>query len=440
MYKAKELRSLFQMAVHPGRRLNLKSIIALSVAIVLLSSGIIIASIPHPGPASTPRSVLLTITGFSGDNYTLNLSQMAALPSVEGNASFQTTTGTWWGTGHYRGVLVSNLLASVGGILDGENLTVDSIDGQRLIYSAQNVFDEWKDPSVQGQMILAYEFDGENASTWSDGPMIAFLPPDHAYSNADRANTSIEAAGSFNKSAEAYCLKQVTNLTVNSLNITFAAIGDNKGRNAVLSEAIAMMNSMNVSFALHTGDLVESPSIIGLENESRVLSEAHFEWFVTPGNHDVDGHNTSIYRSIYGNTSYFVDKGPLRLISFDTSTTSVSDNEWKWLESVLDNSTRRIVVIFTHVPPFNMSALDPHTYSNFSSALRFRAIVEDHYVPLVVCGHQHLFREVSERGTNYAITGGGGADLAAPADEGGFFHFLLLRLTNRSLSVNVEML
>jgi len=162
------------------------------VNVTLQSSGLTMNVVPL-NPPVLDRSTI-TIRGTS-ETMTISLEDLAKLTSISGSSSFQNQYGNWGGQGAYKGVRVAELLDMIGGVTANALLSVSAFDGYEERYSYWNVYpnDSWH--MIQGDMIIAYEFNGTAVPIWSDGPRIVMLAPDGAYSNDDCLATSAPGLG-----------------------------------------------------------------------------------------------------------------------------------------------------------------------------------------------------------------------------------------------------
>ncbi len=78
---------------------------------------------------------------------------------------------------------------------EGDILRVVGSDGYDEEFGYLNVYpdDDWL--ALQGEMILAMEYEGAVVPDWDDGPRLVFLAPDGLYSNSDCEATSYEDQG-----------------------------------------------------------------------------------------------------------------------------------------------------------------------------------------------------------------------------------------------------
>jgi 3',5'-cyclic AMP phosphodiesterase CpdA len=142
---------------------------------------------------SVERNMIL-VRGIDED-VTLNVDDLLAMPIAEGYSSFQNQYDNWRGQGTYRGVQLSNLLDLVGGMTVSDRLRVSSSDGYEQYFSYWNVYPNASWLSIQGDMILAFEFNGSVVPEWSNGMRLAMMPSDGGYSNYDCQATSAPDMG-----------------------------------------------------------------------------------------------------------------------------------------------------------------------------------------------------------------------------------------------------
>jgi|GEM_PF-5321416 len=168
--------------------MQVRKILAFIVVLSMVSLGGL-TLIPDAVSAEDEATTEVTIVGKDG-TIVMNITELQTLTAVEGDSQYQNQYGNWRGAGTYTGVLISDLVERVGGMEPGDTIVVTSSDGYNTTYSYNNIYNEWPDESVQGDMILAYGFNGTVTPGWEDGLRIAFLPEDAAYSNDDCANTT----------------------------------------------------------------------------------------------------------------------------------------------------------------------------------------------------------------------------------------------------------
>ncbi|HHV33994.1 MAG TPA: hypothetical protein GXX59_00195 [Syntrophomonadaceae bacterium] len=215
----------------------------------------------------------------------------------------------------------------------------------------------------------------------------------------------------------------------------FAVVGDSQGRNEVLAQIIEKVNSSDVDFLICLGDLVAS----GGDDEYRVFQETmaalNCPYYTVPGNHDVKGDGVDYYRSNLGPEYYYFDYSGCRFFFLDSSSLGIDDAQLAWLEGNL-NDEELPGFVFLHVPPVDPRGND-HAFlaPNQAQALIELVTAPTSTVQAVFSGHIHMFLHSEISGVQFVVSGGGGASLYASADEGGFHHFALCKLTSDGLTV-----
>ena len=157
------------------------------VNVTVNDSGISIEPVLLSTP-SIPRDTIV-IRG-PDEETTLSLEDILELPSIDGYSSFENQFDNWGGQGVYVGTLVSTLIGLIGGMSINDILVVRSFDGYVQNFTYSNIYPNTSWSEVQGDMILAYEYNGTRVLDWTDGMRIVMLAPDGAYSNQDALQTT----------------------------------------------------------------------------------------------------------------------------------------------------------------------------------------------------------------------------------------------------------
>ena len=162
-----------------------------------------------------PVSPYVHVIGKDGSTLDITYEDLMLMTLRENDSSYENLYGNIAGQGHYRGVLVRDLLELVGGMAEGDLLTIAAADGYLQEFGFLNAYPDATWLNLQGEMIVSIELDGVLAPTWTEGPRIAMLPEDGLYSNSDCELTSYEAQGySVYESAGARWVKNTFTITV----------------------------------------------------------------------------------------------------------------------------------------------------------------------------------------------------------------------------------
>jgi len=157
--------------------------------ILIVAGGSIIALMVLSEPSNDPSIELVDIDSISR---LVTLNEMLAMEAVERDGSFQNTFGNQIGKGSYVGVKISDIIELAGGMDTSEILVVTAIDGYQQNFTYDNIYPNSSYYDLQGDMVLAYSFNGSLVPQYEDGFRIVFLPEDENYSNDDAASTTLE--------------------------------------------------------------------------------------------------------------------------------------------------------------------------------------------------------------------------------------------------------
>jgi exopolysaccharide biosynthesis protein len=186
------------------------------------------------------------------------------------------------------------------------------------------------------------------------------------------------------------------------------------------------------------------------------------------GNHEItqgaDGENGN-YSATFGDTHYSYTEGAANVVVTDNSHGSLQSSDpfqnpagtqYPWLVQQLTDNTAKDVLVVTHMP-----AYDPHPAANSQFTDRWEARMylrlvqkyqeshKDKHV-IMLYGHARGFSEqvLDPEGENVSTSEGGipqltfadlGMPAYAPADQGGFYHYGLLRIgSDGGLQFSVE--
>ncbi len=255
---------------------------------------------------------------------------------------------------------------------------------------------------------------------------------------------------------------------------TFAVMGDTRPigpMNFDLSPAAKRMveeiNWINPALVVHTGDLVwargEPEEVVAKEFATafELFGKIEAEVYYVPGNHDysVQPFAAEEFLRLTKQEEYFsVDHEGVHFIILNTElpgeVASVTGEQLKWLkEDLEENRGARAIYVLMHRPMFGRqkdvvdvdAAAPPDDYGRpggqgISDIENYRELAElfaRHKVDAVIAGHQHLFYLTEHKGVPYYVVGGGGAEFDIPPDEGGFFNYLVVNVTDEGTKTYV---
>jgi len=212
----------------------------------------------------------------------------------------------------------------------------------------------------------------------------------------------------------------------------FLVIGDNQGHLTTIEEMLDHARTSQPIFILHLGDITPSGTQEQFDEYIQLIQESPVPIYHTPGNHDI---RTSCYSEYFGNGNYTFTWAHTLFISLDTSSAKLTDEQMLWLES-LDMETNWTKVLFTHMPFQDPRPSSYHSITDNASREWLENWILENNVELYLSGHVHMYDLNISGNTTLVTSGGGGADLVAPENEGGFYHFLDIHSTSSGFQID----
>ena len=184
-----------------------------------------------------------------------------------------------------------------------------------------------------------------------------------------------------------------------------------------------------IDFAAVSGDLTFRGSEWDYRIYNKIRSLVGYPVVSAIGNHDRDKGGYRFFKKYAGEDELsFADRNSYFMI-MNNVTGNLSDEQFVKLERELAGSSaykHRFIIM--HKPP-----LSPYLQSWYRPELggwsyRFMKLCEKYKVDIVFAGHEHMFKEETLGGVKYVTSGGGGMITHIPAKDGGFLHYVVVRV------------
>ena len=221
----------------------------------------------------------------------------------------------------------------------------------------------------------------------------------------------------------------------NDSTLNFYVFGDSQGYQDGIIEIAEIANLDRPDFVFHCGDLTPFGQTAQYDEVISALDTFTVPVHTTAGNHDIRAGGGEQYLEHFGSANYSFEIGSVHFTVFNTSTNDVSEEELSWLENDLSQSDSEIKFVFTHTPPFDPRTGSAHAILNETNAERLMTLFENQGVNTVFAGHIHMYNESMRNGVRYVITGGAGATLYAPEEEGGIYHFVNVTVSETGIEI-----
>jgi hypothetical protein len=229
----------------------------------------------------------------------------------------------------------------------------------------------------------------------------------------------------------------------------FAVVADTRSlsvteQSDTWKQIIKDVNVLRPAFLVDVGDLIlgGAAELVPAQWDEylRVSADLQVPLFPVTGNHDIsDAATEQIWLNRVGPTCYAFSYGNSRFIALNSEEVGagqrLSDDQIAWLKADLESTNAKHVFLFLHKPYFVAGWNEPNWTSSWDNVAE---AIKGHPVRIVFGGDDHLYRYMGQRdGVHYVISAGGGAEVRHPADEGGFHHFVLVRVRGDEVTWSV---
>ncbi|MFA5146453.1 MAG: metallophosphoesterase [Candidatus Omnitrophota bacterium] len=229
----------------------------------------------------------------------------------------------------------------------------------------------------------------------------------------------------------------------------FTVLGDNHaGLIFNDSAALKMIRRINmedrfgkipVDMAIISGDATYRGSAWDYRIFNRVRSLIKRPVITAMGNHDDDKDDGSLFKKYAGEKEFaFADRNSY-FIFLDDSSNDLTEAQFSWFEEELKKSlsyTHAFVIM--HKAPVSLYQQSWFRPELSPWARRFMRLCEQYRVSAVFTGHEHLFKSQTLGRVHYIMSGGGGMLTQVPAREGGFLHYIVVRVNGTYVDYEVR--
>jgi len=219
-------------------------------------------------------------------------------------------------------------------------------------------------------------------------------------------------------------------------NFTFAVCGDNRDGDATYSKILDMVVRDGCAFLINTGDLVSRGYEHQFKDFQELMKDFPLPFFPVPGNHDSPNGLLTEYLQYSGapDKHYSFDYGQIHFAVVNTTLGEMSPSELAWLDGDLSATEKPVRIVCLHYPPFDPAGT---THILRDGNEEFMALMTQHDVEYVFCGHIHSYDLAERDGVTYIITGGAGAPLYPEENREAFHHYVRVTVQGESIETEV---
>jgi len=224
--------------------------------------------------------------------------------------------------------------------------------------------------------------------------------------------------------------------TPTPISFQFAVCGDNDGSSPIYEQILKRAAEDGSLFLIHTGNLVPDGSEAEFQKFAQLMANFSPLFYPVPGDNDYYQGTLDNFLRYSGapDAHYSFDYGSVHFTLANSDLGDMTAEELAWLRADLAASTQPVKMVFLHYPPFDPSG---GTDIMHSGNEEFMALMEEQRVDYVFAGHIRAYEAEERNGVHYIITGGAGAPLDRGPEEGGFYHYVRVKVQGTAVTVEV---
>lgn len=184
-----------------------------------------------------------------------------------------------------------------------------------------------------------------------------------------------------------------------------------------------------IDFVVVLGDVTFRGSGWDYGVYNRLRSSIKMPVISTIGNHDDHNDGIQIFKKYIGEPEFaFADRNSYFII-FNNIKGDVTEEQFSWLEGELEGSSAyKHRFIIAHKSPISLYQQSWYRPELSSWSYRFMKLCEKYKVDIVLSGHEHMFKSETYGGVRYITSGGGGIPTSFPEQDGGYLHYIVVRV------------
>lgn len=194
-----------------------------------------------------------------------------------------------------------------------------------------------------------------------------------------------------------------------------------------------------IDFIIHTGDATFRGKQDSYKRYAKLRSLLKWPVITAVGNHDKDISEGDLFQSYCGESEFAFSDRNCYFIFIDNAEGEFGENKFRWLEDRLKEGEKyEHIFIVMHKAP--VSPLQRSWYRMETNPWHrvFMKMCQDYGVDMVITGHLHMYSANKFSGVEYLTSGAAGMPLEIAYSDGGFLHYVVVKIDGPYVSYEVR--
>ncbi|MCK5161121.1 MAG: hypothetical protein KAQ99_06055, partial [Candidatus Aureabacteria bacterium] len=121
------------------------------------------------------------------------------------------------------------------------------------------------------------------------------------------------------------------------------------------------------------------------------------------------------------------------------SESKIAGKQFLWLERVLSTNKKKHVFVFAHRPLFAVETSEGACFDSYpQDGAKLVELFNRYGVRYFIAGHERFYNRCENKGVIQYISGGAGAPLKVSEENGGFHHYLIVKVKDGNVDIQIK--
>lgn len=236
----------------------------------------------------------------------------------------------------------------------------------------------------------------------------------------------------------------------------FVVFGNNRPDGAtepqpkVFRQIIRNIENESPFLAISVGDIIWGSSDLACTKKQmrefdRVFNTLKIPKYIAVGEHEIAGseENQNYFKKKLGGLYKTFTHKNCRFIILNSeeigSESKITGKQFLWLEKVLSTNKKKHVFVFAHRPLFTVETSEMACFDSYpQDRTRLVELFNRYGVRYFMAGHEHFYNRCEKKGVIQHISGGAGAPLKVSQENGGFHHYLIVKVEGGNVDIQTR--
>ncbi|MCK4947390.1 MAG: metallophosphoesterase [Candidatus Aureabacteria bacterium] len=218
----------------------------------------------------------------------------------------------------------------------------------------------------------------------------------------------------------------------------------------VFRKIIKNIENESPFLVINVGDIIWGSSDLACTKKQmrefyRVFNTLKIPKYIAVGEHEIAGseENQNYFKKKLGGLYKTFTHKNCRFIILNSeeigSESKIAGKQFLWLERVLSTNKKKHVFVFAHRPLFAVETSEGACFDSYpQDGAKLVELFNRYGVRYFIAGHERFYNRCENKGVIQYISGGAGAPLKVSEENGGFHHYLIVKVKDGNVDIQIK--